>query len=166
MKNLLKSAAMISGLLFSAGLLAQTSTATATPAKPATAAAAKTPAATTATAPIAMHPTTPAKAAAWSALNVDQMKTELGLKPEQVKQLSEVNGRFEKDHQMLKQEEAKLGAEQMNARLASLEQRRTREVKALLDADQLKKWDSMAGEHAAVATPASRPAAPATKGTK
>ena len=165
MKNLLKSAAMISGLLFSAGLFAQTKATTAAPAKPATAAAATSPATTPA--PVAIHTPTPAKATAWSALNVEQMKTDLGLKPEQVKQLTEVNGRFEKDHQMLKQEEAKLGAEQLNARLASLEQRRTREVKALLDADQLKKFDgAQSVEHAAAATPAARPAPPATKGTK
>lgn len=158
----MKSAAMIGGLLFTSGLFAQSGTTN--PTKPAAASAR---AAKTSTAPVAMRSTTSSKAVAWAALDVERMKRELGLKPEQLTKLNDINARFEKEHQALEQDATKAGAEPMSGRVASLEQRRTREVNAVLDPQQLKKWDAAQdGSHKAAAAPATHAAAPAAKGTK
>lgn len=158
MKTLRSSIVLFGGLVLATGLVAQTGSTN--PTKTTSTASAK-----AADAPVAMHTSATTKAAAWTPLDVETMKRELGLEPDQLTKITDINARFEKEHQALDKETA--GADGMHARLAALEQRRTREVKAVLNAVQLKKWDAaQAGSHTAGTVPATHAAPTAPKGTK
>ncbi len=160
MKTLKSSIALFGSLVFATGLFAQTGATN--PTKPASTPAV---AAKTGSAPVATHADPRAMSATWTPLDVEKMKRELGLEPDQLTKITDINARFEKEHQALDTQAA--GADRMNARLAALEQRRTREVKAVLNAVQLKKWDAaQAGSHTSATVPASHAAPPAPKGTR
>jgi hypothetical protein len=150
MRTILKKAALVSGVVLTTTGFAQTNT---------------TPAAAPATKVAAMTTAAPAAATAgsWTALNIEQLKTTLTLKPEQVTKITDLNSSFNKRYEMLKKDEATIGAQAFPGRVSALMQERNKQVRALLDAQQQKKWDALYPAPTAATT--AKPAAPAKKET-